>query len=178
MTKTTKQLARSVMALCMAFMMVLGTIPVPAFGREAEGTPQAQAGERTVLEGAYRIYHTEDATQRMAPGSNQASDGNTLWLWEQEDGAPYNCEMFRFEATGEDDGSVYWYCKQSNGLVMQAEASSVKMTAKSTSNANQKWILEQVEGQQDQYYIKNGSRYAATGGSRHTAVTMSDTPQA
>lgn len=178
MTKAARQLARSVLSLCLVFMMVLGTVSVPVSAGEAERETQVQAGGLSVTGRAFRIYHTQDATQRMAPGSNQASDGNTLWLWEQESGAPYNCEMFWFEATGEDDSSVYWYCKQNDQLVMQAEASSVKMTAKDTSSASQKWVLEKVEGKQDQYYLKNGSRYAVTAGSRHAAVTMSDTPQA
>ena len=128
------------------------------------------------MKGIYRIYHTEDATQRMAPGADQASEGNTLWLWEQGSTAPADCEMFYFEQA--EDGSYYWYNKQDAELVMQADTSVVSLQRKNAASANQKWTIEKVAGTEDQYYLKNGSRYASTSANRHAQVSMSDTAQA
>ena len=96
-----------VMAMVLTSIGSLGTVAKAETGRAADG-----------LKGIYRIYHTEDATQRMAPGADQASEGNTLWLWEQGSTAPADCEMFYFEQA--EDGSYYWYNKQDAELVMQA----------------------------------------------------------
>ena len=66
-----------VMAMVLTSIGSFGTVAKAQTGRAADG-----------LKGIYRIYHTEDATQRMAPGADQASEGNTLWLWEQGSTAP------------------------------------------------------------------------------------------
>lgn len=163
-----KKTFRSLLALLMAFVMVIGTMGVPVLA--------AEPTEGAKLKATYRIYHPDDATQRFAPGADVASEGNTLWLWEQGASASADCEMFWFEDAG--DGTYYWYCRQADDLVMQAETSTVSLQRKSTSNAAQKWTVEKVEGSEDQYYLKNGERYVSTSGSYHLQVGMSDTPQA
>ena len=154
-----------VMAMVLTSIGSLGTVAKAETGKAADG-----------LKGLYRIYHTEDETQRMAPGGNQASEGNNLWLWEQEANAPADCEMFYFEQA--EDGSYYWYNKQDAQLVMQADTSAVSLQRKNAASANQKWTIEKVAGTEDQYYLKNGSRYASTSANRHAQVSMSDTAQA
>lgn len=154
-----------VMAMVLTSIGSFGTVAKAQTGRAADG-----------LKGIYRIYHTEDATQRMAPGADQASEGNTLWLWEQGSTAPADCEMFYFEQA--EDGSYYWYNKQDAELVMQADTSVVSLQRKNAASANQKWTIEKVAGTEDQYYLKNGSRYASTSANRHAQVSMSDTAQA
>ena len=84
-----------VMAMVLTSIGSLGTVAKAETGKAADG-----------LKGLYRIYHTEDETQRMAPGGNQASEGNNLWLWEQEANAPADCEMFYFETA--EDGRYHW----------------------------------------------------------------------
>ena len=133
-----------VMAMVLTSIGSLGTVAKAETGKAADG-----------LKGLYRIYHTEDETQRMAPGGNQASEGNNLWLWEQEANAPADCEMFYFEQA--EDGSYYWYNKQDAQLVMQADTSAVSLQRKNAASANQKWTIEKVAGTEDQYYLKNGS---------------------
>ena len=54
-----------VMAMVLTSIGSFGTVAKAQTGRAADG-----------LKGIYRIYHTEDATQRMAPGADQASEGN------------------------------------------------------------------------------------------------------
>ena len=163
-----KKMMQSLLSLLIAFAMVLGTLEVPALA----------AGPRAAdeLKATYRIYHLDDATQRFAPGADTASEGNTLWLWEQGANASADCEMFWFEDAG--DGTYYWYCRQADDLVMQAETSTVSMQRKSASNSAQRWNVEKVEGTQDQYYLRNGDRYVSTSTGYHTQVGMSDTPQA
>lgn len=163
-----KRIMQSLLSLLIAFAMVLGTLGAPALA--------AEPGTADELRATYRIYHLDDATQRFAPGADVASEGNTLWLWEQGANASADCEMFWFEAAG--DGTYYWYCRQTEDLVMQAEASTVSMQRKSASNSAQRWNVEKVEGTQDQYYLRNGDRYVSTSTSYHTQVSMSDTPQA
>lgn len=169
-----KNVTRSVrFVLSMVLVMAMVLSSVGGFGTIAKAeTYKAADG----LKGLYRIYHTEDATQRMAPGTDQASEGNTLWLWEQGANAPADCEMFYFEQS--EDGSWYWYNKQDAELVMQAESSNISMQKKNTASASQKWTIEKVPGTEDQYYLKNGSRYASTASNRHTEVSMSDKAQA
>ena len=53
-----------VMAMVLTSIGSFGTVAKAQTGRAADG-----------LKGIYRIYHTEDATQRMAPGADQASEG-------------------------------------------------------------------------------------------------------
>lgn len=125
-----------VMAMVLTSIGSFGTVAKAQTGRAADG-----------LKGIYRIYHTEDATQRMAPGADQASEGNTLWLWEQGSTAPADCEMFYFEQA--EDGSYYWYNKQDAELVMQADTSVVSLQRKNAASANQKWTIEKVAGTED-----------------------------
>lgn len=169
-TKQAKQKMRSVLSLFMAVCMMVSMFHVPV--RAAETETQENSG----MSGAYRLYSPQDGTQRMAPGSDNASLGNTLWLWEMGATAPYDCELFWFEDAGE--GKYYWYCKQSDELVMQADAKAVSMQGKDTSNDAQKWELEKVEGTEDQYYIKNGARYVSAATDYHTQIIMSDAPKA
>ena len=61
---------------------------------------------------------------------------------------------------------------------MQADTSAVSLQRKNAASANQKWTIEKVAGTEDQYYLKNGSRYASTSANRHAQVSMSDTAQA
>lgn len=166
--KNRKRAARSFISLLMAFVMVISTMGF--------STLAAEPKEASDLKATYRIYHIEDATQRFAPGADVASEGNNLWLWEQGANASADCEMFWFEEAG--DGTYYWYCRQADDLVMQAESAAVSMQRKSDSNAAQKWTVEKVEGTEDQYYLKNGERYVSTSTNYHTQVSMSDTPQA
>ena len=163
-----KKAVRSFISLLMVFAMVLGTMGLSALA--------AEPGAADELKATYRIYHPDNATQRFAPGADVASEGNTLWLWEQGANASADCEMFWFEDAG--DGTYYWYCRQAGDLVMQAENSTVSMQRKSASNNAQKWNVEKVEGTEDQYYLRNGDRYVSTPTSYHTQVSMSDTPQA
>lgn len=166
--KKMQQTMRSLISMVLALLLVLGSLDIPVRAAEPKAGGQ--------LTGAYRIYNIADSTQRIAPGGNSAYEGNSLWLWEQEDGAPADCEIFRFEDAG--NGTYYWYSKQSDTLVMQAESDSVSVQTKDTSNAAQKWTIEKVEGTKDHYYMINGGRYVSSGSDRHSQITMSDTAKA
>ena len=82
--KKMQQTMRSVISMVLALLLVLGSLDIPVRAAEPKAGGQ--------LTGAYRIYNIADSTQRIAPGGNSAYEGNSLWLWEQEDGAPADCE--------------------------------------------------------------------------------------
>lgn len=160
---------RSVLSLLLACVLLTESFGIPVNAAEPGQTVDLESG-------VYRIYNIVDGTQRMAPGADNAYDGNALWLWEQSDTADPQCEMFYFESAG--DGTYYWHSKQNTDMVMQAEESSISMHQKDDSNERQKWTLEPVEGEKDQFYLKNGSRYASSETDRHTQIIMSDEEKA
>ena len=163
--KRQRSVFQSVLSMLLVCVLVLESFGMPVSAEEPD--QKVDPGE-----GVYRIYNTVDGTQRMAPGADNAYDGNNLWLWEQAATAPAQCEMFYFESAG--DGTWYWHSKQNPAVVMQAEDSAVSMHAKDASVDAQKWTLEQVEGTEDQFYLKNGSRYVSSGSDYHSQITMSD----
>lgn len=167
--KRQKSMLQSVLSMMLACVLVL-----ESFGMPVSAAEPGQALEPG--EGVYRIYNIADSTQRIAPGTDNAYDGNTLWLWEQGDTAPVQCEMFYFESAG--DGTWYWHSKQNPDMVMQAEEGSVSMHTKDEAKDTQKWVLEQAEGGEDQFYLKNGSRYVSSDADRHVQITMSEEAQA
>lgn len=178
MKKELRSILRSVISLCIAASLILDVPAVSVMAAGTDNTAQNETKEISVTEGVYRIYNTKDATQRMAPGADNASEGNTLWLWEQGANASYDCEMFFFEATGDNDGSVYWISKQNKDLVMEADDTNVvSMHNKDASNAKQKWILEKVANQENQFYLKNGGKYVSSATDKHTQITLSETPK-
>lgn len=175
----TKQLMRSALSIIMVFAMILGTVSLPL--QAADVQDENTAYRSSSLEGMYRVCWPEESTygvQRIAPANETASAGAGLWLWEHGDGKPYDAEMFSFEDSG--DGTLYWYCKQSNkDLVVQANQSSVTLEEKKDGEANQKWTLEPVNGQEDQYYLKSGGNlYVSAASGAHTQVITSSTPTA
>lgn len=125
-----------VMAMVLTSIGSFGTVAKAQTGRAADG-----------LKGIYRIYHTEDATQRMAPGADQASEGNTLWLWEQGSTAPADCEMFylsrqRTEAiTGTTSRMQSLSCRQ----ILQLSAFRERMPHQQTRNGrSRKWQEQKI----------------------------------
>ena len=98
-TKQAKQKMRSVLSLFMAVCMMVSMFHVPV--RAAETDTQENSG----MSGVYRIYSPQDGTQRMAPGSDNASLGNTvnysgLKMPEKE------------STTGFANRAMNWLCRQ------------------------------------------------------------------
>ncbi len=163
--KRQRNVLQAVLSMLLVCVLVLESFGVPVSAAETD--QKTDPGE-----GVYRIYNTVDETQRIAPGADNAYDGNNLWLWEQSATAPVQCEMFYFESAG--DGTWYWHSKQNPAVVMQADESAVSMHAKDEAVDAQKWVLEQVEGTEDQFYLRNGSRYVSSGSDYHAQITMSN----
>lgn len=159
---------KRIFAAFMASVMVL-TMQMPL-----TAAPEDRAAEE--MPGVYRVYNTQDPTQRIAPGSDSTYAGNNLWLWEQGPSAPADCEMYRFEAAG--DGTYFWKPVADDTLAMAAGVGEVKIEVQDEAKEAQRWTLEKVEGTEDHYYIKNGDSYVSTASDKHAQVTMSDKVQA
>ena len=149
---------QSFLSLVLAFALCL-TMAAPAFAAGAAARTAVTASD---LSGTYRVALASDDTQRVGPSQDSVTAGTACWMWIQDKDTyeSHAARMYKFTATGESDGSVYWECLTNSNLVVQAPstAGGVSLAEKNASEPRQRWMIEKDEST-GVYTLKCGDLY-------------------
>lgn len=126
-----------------------------------------------LADGVYTIYSVGDPTQRIAPGGNSPYEGNTLWLWEQEEGASADAPLLRFKQNG--NGTYQITTKQDPSFAFDSASGTPVTSATAAGKASQQWTVDKrADGT---FTLESGGKYLSSDADTRTQVKLSDTPK-